>query len=385
MFRSSTSRIAVLLLLGTSLLLTACASDFSAREHNPSTRSLLQTTLTSTAAKNTRALLLGAMRSMRSRPMDALGKNLIAARSALEQLHANPNDPVAQDNYNFATARVFGILRDAKLSPWEQPLPVPTQEGTILLSHQPDPRPQWNPELYTFIPADQFDIKGAYVSEQAARPGVGAPLVAIGKDINPGWQATFGLRRVYYGVTAVLKFKGDRCVIEFLDPLDHETVSLDGRTFPLAANFTLPMAVLLNENASKASKIARMFFPERYSDTARLVRLEPYNPNKTVVLVIHGLMDSPTTWTPMIINLRNDPEIRKHYQFWFFSYPSGLPYPYSAAILRRDLDSAERQFPLQKPIVVIGHSMGGCISRLLITDTRTRSSGSFSLDDLPRR
>ena len=244
--------------------------------------------------------------------MDALGKNLIAARSALEQLHANPNDPVAQDNYNFATARVFGILRDAKLSPWEQPLPVPTQEGTILLSHQPDPRPQWNPELYTFIPADQFDIKGAYVSEQAARPGVGAPLVAIGKDINPGWQATFGLRRVYYGVTAVLKFKGDRCVIEFLDPLDHETVSLDGRTFPLAANFTLPMAVLLNENASKASKIARMFFPERYSDTARLVRLEPYNPNKTVVLVIHGLMDSPTTWTPMIINLRNDPEIRKH-------------------------------------------------------------------------
>ena len=385
MTRPSTSRIAVALLLGASLLLTACASDFSARERRPSFRPILGTPLTSTATKNTRALLIAAMRSMRSRPVDALGKNLLAARSALEQLHANPNDPVAQDNYNFATARVLGILRDAKLSPWEQPLSVPTQEGVIELSHQPDPRPQWNPELYTFIPADQFDINGAYVRESASRPGVGAPIVAIGKDINPGWQANFGLRRVYHGVTAVLNFKGDRCVIEFLDPLDHETVSLDGRTFPLAANFTVPMAVLLNETASKAPKIARMFFPERYSDTARLVRLEPYNPNKTVVLVIHGLMDSPTTWAPMIINLRADPEIRKHYQFWFFSYPSGLPYPYSAAILRRELDRAEQQFPLHAPMVVIGHSMGGCISRLLITDTSDKKLWQLQFGRSPEK
>ena len=52
-----------------------------------------------------------------------------------------------------------------------------------------------------------------------------------------------------------------------------------------------------------------------------------------------------------------------------YSYPSGYPYPYSAAILRQQLDAAERKFPLRKRMVVIGHSMGGCITRLLITDT----------------
>ena len=42
---------------------------------------------------------------------------------------------------------------------------------------------------------------------------------------------------------------------------------------------------------------------------------------------------------------------------------------HSASVLRRELDAVEKRFPLRKPMVVIGHSMGGCMSRLLITDT----------------
>jgi pimeloyl-ACP methyl ester carboxylesterase len=80
-------------------------------------------------------------------------------------------------------------------------------------------------------------------------------------------------------------------------------------------------------------------------------------------------MDSPATWAPMLNALRGDPDIRRNYQFWFYSYPSGYPYPYSAAILRRELDAAEERFPLRKPMVLIGHSMGGMISRLMITDS----------------
>jgi pimeloyl-ACP methyl ester carboxylesterase len=151
--------------------------------------------------------------------------------------------------------------------------------------------------------------------------------------------------------------------------LNTETVPLDGHVYQLSADFTVPMAVLLASSAPNMPKLQRMLWPEKYAETAHLSRLEPYNPNKTVVLVIHGLMDSPSTWAPMIINLRSNPEIRQHYQFWFFSYPSGYPYPYSAAILRKELDGAEKKYHLTKPIVVIGHSMGGCISRLLITDT----------------
>ena len=46
--------------------------------------------------------------------------------------------------------------------------------------------------------------------------------------------------------------------------------------------------------------------------------------------------------------------------------------PTRAAIMRRELDAAEKQYPLKKKMVVIGHSMGGCISRLMITDSEKR-------------
>jgi pimeloyl-ACP methyl ester carboxylesterase len=126
---------------------------------------------------------------------------------------------------------------------------------------------------------------------------------------------------------------------------------------------------MLQQTDPKKHEISRLLNPDKFAHTAAIERLQPYDPNKTVVLVIHGLMDSQATWTPMINKLRGDPVIRKHYQFWFYSYPSGYPYPYSAAILRDKLDAVEKRFPHMKPMVVIGHSMGGCISRLLLTDS----------------
>jgi triacylglycerol esterase/lipase EstA (alpha/beta hydrolase family) len=72
----------------------------------------------------------------------------------------------------------------------------------------------------------------------------------------------------------------------------------------------------------------------------------------------------------MISAFRKDPEIQRRYQFWVFSYPSGYPYPYSAALLRRELDGIARRFPNRKPIILVGHSMGGLICRLMITDAR---------------
>jgi len=79
----------------------------------------------------------------------------------------------------------------------------------------------------------------------------------------------------------------------------------------------------------------------------------------------------------MIDSLRDDPWIRKHYQFWFYSYPSGYPYPYAAALFRQDLDGIKRAFPKKKRIVLIGHSMGGMICRLMITDAGDKIWRSF--------
>ena len=305
----------------------------------------------------------------KSEPLVALSAYVSAARDSLRELDRKPNNLEARRAYNFAIARIFTVIRDAKLDPWTKPLRMPAAGGEFILTHKPDPRLEWNPALYDFTPADQFDTKGVYVEHHTTRDGIGAPLVAKGRANNADSRENFSLPRTYYGVTAVARFEGRRCTIAFEDPLATETTTIDGHTFPLAADFTVPLAVLLTETDYHQLELARTLDPQKYAGTARIARLQPYDPNKIVVLVIHGLQDSGATWAQMINDLRGDEFIRRHYQFWFYSYPTGYPFPYSAAILRQQLDAIERKFPLRKPMVVIGHSMGGCISRLLITDT----------------
>ena len=346
--------------------LAACSSYSKVREKRPQFRPI---TGTVGVLANAQREIFRAMQRERRDPLAALGGFIAAAETASKQLQRNPGDGIAKQGYNFAVGRIIQTIRDAKLNPWAQPLHVPAAGGDFVLTHRPDPRPQWNPALYDFTPADQFDIRGTYVTERTVRDGIGAPAVATGKNETKDWRANFGMRRVFYGVTMVARFEGRRCVLSFEDPLAAETTSLGGRTYPLAADFTVPMAVMLAKLEPKKLELTRLLRPEKYEDTAGIARLQPYDPNKRVVLMIHGLMDSPATWAPMINALRGDADIRKNYQFWFYSYPSGYPYPYSASILRRELDAVESKFPLNKPMVVIGHSMGGCISRLLITDT----------------
>jgi pimeloyl-ACP methyl ester carboxylesterase len=318
---------------------------------------------------NAEAAIAKALQLDRSNPLAALDEYMSAAQTALRQFERNPRDENARNDYNFAVARIIATVRDEKLDPWTQPLRVPGSGGDFVLTHKPDPRPQWNPALYIFTPADQFDVHGTYVTERTTRDGLGAPIVAVGREANQDARANFSLPRTYYGVTAIARFEGRRCVLSFEDPLAEETIQVDGHTYPLAADFTVPLAVMLASANPKKLERSRLLNPAKYAQTARIARLQPYDPNKTVVLVIHGLMDSPATWTPMLNSLRGHKDIRRNYQFWFYSYPSGYPYPYSASILRRELDAVEKRFPLRKPMVVIGHSMGGCISRLLITDT----------------
>ena len=72
--------------------------------------------------------------------------------------------------------------------------------------------------------------------------------------------------------------------------------------------------------------------------------LEPYQPGKIPVLMVHGLWSSPITWMEMFNDLRGDPDLRRDYQFWFYLYPTGQPFWRSATQLRERIGATcERQ------------------------------------------
>jgi pimeloyl-ACP methyl ester carboxylesterase/predicted GNAT family acetyltransferase len=311
-----------------------------------------------------------ALAEEKKQPIVALGAFVAAARDALRQLDRNPANADARREYNFAVARIFTVVRDAKLDPWTQPMRVGAN-GEYTLTWKRDPRPEWNLALYDLVPADELNFKGTYVKNHVKKDGIGAPLVAKRELTAQQASALFCPPYIYYSVTATAQFEGSRCVISINDPLATETVRVDGHSYPLAANFTASYALLLAREKPQKLGFARLLRPQEYAGTARVARLEPYNPNKTVLLVIHGLMDTPVTWVPMLNDFRGDPDFRRNYQIWFYSYPSGYPYPYCATILRKELDAIEKKYPLRKPMMVVAHSMGGCITRTLLTDVGT--------------
>jgi hypothetical protein len=182
---------------------------------------------------NAATYIVTAMRIDRRDPLVALGEYMSAAETALDQLKRSPDDETARNTYTFAVGRIIATIHDAKLDPWTQPLRVPANDGEFVLTHRPDPRPQWNPALYDFTPADQFDVRGTYVTERTTRDGIGAPIVAVGREVNKEARANFTTSRTYYGVTAIARFEGRRCVLSFEDPLAVETVGVDGQIFPL--------------------------------------------------------------------------------------------------------------------------------------------------------
>jgi pimeloyl-ACP methyl ester carboxylesterase len=355
------------LLVAAVATLSACAPIAQVREVNPrlgaQRGALPQLQLAEQAIANAEQL-------QRSDPSRAVGLYLSGVESATSELRKNPKDRIALRDYNFGLSRVFSMIRDAHFDAWTRPLHVPApNRGEYLLTHRPIANRLWRPQDYELIPADELDVHGKFVVPRLTRDGAGAALVAMRREQAPQIPLRFAPPRVYAAATAVAQFTGRKCEIEFIDPLATETVNVSGRTLPLHADFTAPIALGLSREHPEKIGFAAMLNPEKFAYTERLVQVQPYDPNKVRVVFVHGLQDTPVSWIPMVNALWSDPALRRNYQVCVFSYPSGYPIPYSALLLRRELDAFGRTFPHHRPIVLVGHSMGGIISRLMITDS----------------
>jgi len=312
-------------------------------------------------------------RAQGEQPLLSLGDNLTAAKLSLSVLERQPNDSSAQSIYNFSVARAVESVGRANIQPWQKSITITLGAGNHYTLTSPKPAdPDHDPSRYDLFPTDSLKISGKFFEARSSVNGLGAPLVAVARSQNPGFRKQYRLPRIYAPVTAAIRFSDHNARLEFIDPLQSDQVTVGKRVFPLAADLSASTAMLIARERPERLGLSRVIDPEKFANTARLTQLQPFDPDRTPVIFVHGLQETPASWTPMIDTLRNDPKIRKRYQFWFYSYPSGYPYPYSAALFRRELDGVKRAFPNHKRVILIGHSMGGMICRLMLTDAGDR-------------
>jgi pimeloyl-ACP methyl ester carboxylesterase len=130
----------------------------------------------------------------------------------------------------------------------------------------------------------------------------------------------------------------------------------------------------VSRERAEAKPVAAVADLLRYEPTG-LSLLRPYAHGKVPVVFIHGLWSKPWSWDRMIEALEADPSLAERYQFWAFGYSTGDPIPYSASLLRRDLQAVRRKFDPDGTdaafarMVLVGHSMGGLLSKMMIQDS----------------
>jgi hypothetical protein len=163
-----------------------------------------------------------------------------------------------------------------------------------------------------------------------------------------------------------------RCTLELYDPLFSSDIAVCNRLVPLETDLTTPLAFFLDNPAFRDKDLATygLFRPNLTQGIKGLYMVEPFDPNRIPVVMVHGLWSSPTTWMEMFNDLRAFPEIRSRYQFWFFLYPTGQPFWISAAQLRDTLNEVRATIdpqinnPNLDQLVLVGHSMGGLVSKM---------------------
>ena len=264
------------------------------------------------------------------------------------------------ETYNAACGELTVLLRSSEGGQlWNQPMTFATNSTAYHLRFEPAGNAVWAPNYFTtFVPADQ--IKEKLIRKENTHEGVGGALVGV-RRVNPP-EKFAPPRGITAPVTATLDFHAKNATLALRRPAKQPSATVQGKVRPLAANFSAPISYYPPPANLMFAGLLGGFKASNYPAPTGLYFLQPYDPERIPLVFVHGLFSTPFDWAKTINGLQADPEIRKHYQFWIFAYPTGNPILYSALRLRQELAKADRLYPNHKPYVVVGHSMGGMLT-----------------------
>jgi pimeloyl-ACP methyl ester carboxylesterase len=223
-------------------------------------------------------------------------------------------------------------------------------------------------------PAADFEVRNL---KHHMRAGAGAPLTALRENRQrepveryyPPEAITRPLTAV--AVPGPVRSGGQLVRIELLCPMVNDTVVLDGRRQPLAADFSVPWAAALARTGKLNQSRILDFLTTMPRRQPQLYLMEPYDRRKEPLIMIHGLLSSPLVWADVSNELWAEDEIRHRYQIWHFLYNTSAPALYSARQLRLQLREVRRLLdpegddPAMRRTTLLTHSMGGLVGKAL--------------------
>src|SRR4029079_12015193 len=146
----------------------------------------------------------------------------------------------ACETYNAACGELTVLLRSSGGGQlWNQPLPLAGNNTTYHLRLDPAGSAVWAPNYFTtFESPDQ--IKEKLIRKQNVQEGVGGALVGV-RIVNPP-EKFMPAKGITAPVTATLDFHSTDATLALRRPAKQPMASVEGKTRPLAANFSAPIS-----------------------------------------------------------------------------------------------------------------------------------------------
>ena len=310
----------------------------------------------------------------RKEPSVAAGYYLDAAQLATRSLTASTKDEEAVKVYNQASEELTVLLKETP-DLWNRTETFNSPHGTYRLHFAPGVKQAgvWDPGYFTFFRTTK-QVNESNLTQRDQTKGLGGVLVGVYKPKDPR-SLFLPVVGVAAPVTVTLDFKGENkkeVSLVLNDSSKRSTVKVNGNLYTLAADLSAPIAYYPDP---KMLGFDAMLHPGNYIHRSGIYLLEPYDPDRIPVLLIHGLTSQPQLWFNPVNDIQTDPVLRKRFQFCVFGYPTGSPIAYSALQLRQNLDGIYKTYPKTKNMVVVGHSLGG-----LLTQMQTINTGRVLFD-----
>lgn len=188
------------------------------------------------------------------------------------------------------------------------------------------------------------------------------------------------------GTSVLDTLSSEQLDIHLYNPYRSESASILGDDYPLAANFSAGYGLWLAENQLDGVGYLNLITRQKEASLPKLFMLEPYDPNKRVIIMLHGLASSPATWVNLTNDIFNDDKLRNNYQVWQIFYPTNLPILENRYQIQKLITATYQQTDptganlASKNSVIISHSMGGIIARMMLSDDNL-ANNLDALDD----
>ncbi len=298
---------------------------------------------------------------------DRLSAALDAAKAAWSGMLSGNKRQV--ESYNTAVAQIVATLQGQRFGDGE------ISTGAFRLIIERASAGRLDPAAANLVtPAAGVRLRG--LEPRAVEEGAGVPLVFCYDQGSPFLKDQPGVSRfgIAEPVTAFLSFDDSEARLSFYNRLKANYAAAGDRKVPLAADFSAPIALLLSRSPNRPFDIPGLVFTRQHLRHAGLYQLQLFDRERIPVILVHGLFSRPEAWVHVLNGLMADVRIRSRYQFWAFLYPTGLPIWHSSMLLRSELDRFHRELERHGPhgnlhrIILVGHSMGGLISSLVVRD-----------------